>query len=102
MIKSIEDEKNKIIKSFLVIGLNENLIQKYDENEKSLCFIQNADILIKDLPYNYQPSNKDEKWISLIKEKNAWLRLKYSNEYNCPITDLLIVDCDYESPEYIY
>ena len=101
MIKSIEDEKNKIIKSFLVIGLNENLIQKYDENEKSLCFIQNADILIKDLPYNYQPSNKDEKWISLIKEKNAWLRLKYSNEYNCPITDLLIVDCDYESPEYI-
>ena len=96
-----KDEKNKIIKSFLVIGLNEKLIQKYDESEKPPCFIQYVDILVKDLPHNYISPIKDEKWILLIKEKNVWLRIKYTYEYNSPITDLLIIECKYESPEYL-
>ena len=100
MTDSIE-EKNKIIKSFYVIGLNESLIQKYDDNAKTPCFVQDMDILVKDLPHNYKPLNEDEKWILLIKEKNVWLRIKYNNNYVSPITELIMVECDYESPEYL-
>ena len=46
------DERNKIIKSFFVIGLNENLIQKYEEDSNPPRFVQDIDILIKDLPKN--------------------------------------------------
>ena len=99
MITSINEEKNKIIKSFFIIGLDEFLIQKYEDNEKSVKFIQEIDILIKDLPSNYVPPNKDEKWMQI--RNNAWLRMKYTNEYKSPITDFLIVSCDYESPEYL-
>ena len=34
------DERNKIIKSFFVIGLNENLIRKYEEDTSPTRFVQ--------------------------------------------------------------
>ena len=100
-MENIVEEKNKIIKSFFIIGLNESLIQKYEEEENPPRFTQDIDIFVKDLPHNYKPQNDDEKWILIIKEKNVWLRIKYSNNYNSPITDLQLIECDYESPEYL-
>ena len=98
---SLIEEKNKIIKSFFIIGLNESLIQKYEDNGEAPIYIQYIDILIKDLPYDYKPPNNDEKWLLIIKENNVWLRIKYTYEYKSPITDFKVVDCDYESPEYL-
>ena len=97
----IIDEKNKIIKSFYIIGLNKSLIQKYNDNEMPPTFIQEIDIFVKDIPYDYKPLNEDEKWILLIKENNVWLRIKYNNNYATPITDFIMAECDYESPEYL-
>ena len=98
---SLIEEKNKIIKSFFIIGLNESLIQKYEDNGETPMYIQYIDIFIKDLPYDYKPPNNDEKWLLIIKENNVWLRIKYTYEYKSPITDFKVVDCDYESPEYL-
>ena len=95
------DERNKIIKSFLVIGLNTSFIQKYEEEKNPPRFTQDIDIFIKELPYNYKSPNSDEKWILLIKENNVWLRIKYSYNYSSPITDLQLAECDYESPEFL-
>ena len=95
------DERNKIIKSFLVIGLNTSFIQKYEEEKNPPRFTQDIDIFIKELPYNYKSPNIDEKWILLIKENNVWLRIKYSYNYSSPITDLQLAECDYESPEFL-
>ena len=95
--------KNKIIKSFCVVGLNENLIQKYNDEEIP-PFIENIDILVKQLPYHseiYKPEKGDEKWIHILKDKNIWLRIKYSKEYKNPITSFKVVECEYESPEFL-
>ena len=95
--------KNKIIKSFSVIGLNESLIQKYDDIEIP-DFIENIDILVKQLPYHseiYKPETGDEKWIRVLKDKNIWLRIKYTKEYRNPITAFKAAECEYESPEFL-
>ena len=95
------DERNKIIKSFFVVGLNENLIRKYEEETNPPRFVQDIDILVKELPKHYIPESDDEKYILLNEKKNVWLRIKYSSNYNTPITDLQIAECDYESNEYL-
>jgi len=97
----ILDERNKIIKSFFVIGLNESLIRKYEEETNPPRFVQDIDILVKELPKNYISENNDEKYILLNEKKNVWLRIKYSENYNSPITELQIAECDYESKEYL-
>lgn len=73
-MENIVEEKNKIIKSFFIIGLNESLIQKYEEEENPPRFTQDIDIFVKDLPHNYKPQNDDEKWILVIKEKNVLVK----------------------------
>jgi len=95
------DERNKIIKSFFVIGLNENLIRKYEEDTSPTRFVQDIDVLIQDLPKNYISENIDEKYILLNEKKHVWLRIKYSQNYNSPITDLQIAECDYESKDFL-
>ena len=100
MAKEIE-EKNKIIKSFFVIGLNQSLIQKYEEEKNPPRFVQDIDIFVKALPRNFISENNDEKYILLNEKNNVWMRLKYCDNYNSPITDLKIAECDYESPEYL-
>ena len=100
-MKNELDERDKIIKSFFVIGLNESLIRKYEEDSNPPRFVQDIDILIKELPKNYKSDNDDEKYILLNEKKNVWLRIKYSENYNSPITDLQIAACEYESNEYL-
>ena len=95
------DERNKIIKSFFVIGLNESLIRKYEEDSNPPRFVQDIDIYIKELPNNFKSENKDEKYILLNEKKHVWLRIQYTENYNSPITDLQIAACEYESKEYL-
>ena len=95
------DERNKIIKSFFVIGLNESLIRKYENDSNPSRFVQDMDILIKELPNNFKSENKDEKYILLNEKKHVWLRIQYTENYNSPITDLQIAACEYESKEYL-
>ena len=100
-MKNELDERDKIIKSFFVIGLNESLIRKYEEDSNPPRFVQDIDIYIKELPKNYKSTDNDEKYILLNEKKNVWLRIKYSENYNSPITDLRIAECEYESNEYL-
>lgn len=46
-MKTTLDKKNKIIKSFCVVGLNEEQLHIYNDSEKSKKYIQNLDILVK-------------------------------------------------------
>lgn len=37
----------------------------------------------------------------LNKNMNYWLRIQYSKHYETPLTALRVIECDYESPEYL-
>ena len=92
-------EKNKIITSFLVVGLNETKMQRYSNSENNIIprFIQNIDILITNLDFKIDrnDSSKNEKWLKIYKNPNSWLRFQYQENYINPITDLRIQECDY-------
>ena len=76
--------------------------QKNKKKEKNPPrFVQDIDIFVKALPRNFISENNDEKYILLNEKNNVWMRLKYCDNYNSPITDLKIAECDYESPEYL-
>ena len=98
-------ENNKIIKSFLVVGLNETKIQRYNNSENDIIprFIENIDILITNLEYknDRNDSLKNEKWLKIYKNLNSWLRFQYKEEYINPITDIRIQECDYYYKEYL-
>ena len=92
-------ENNKIIKSFLVVGLNETKIQRYSNSDNDIIprFIQNIDILITNLDFKIDRNDtlKNEKWLKIYKNPNSWLRFQYKEDYINPITDLRIQECDY-------
>ena len=92
-------ENNKIIKSFLVVGLNETKIQRYSNSDNDIIprFIQKIDILITNLDFKIDrnDSSKNEKWLKIYKNPNSWLRFQYQENYINPITDLRIQECDY-------
>ena len=92
-------EKNKIIKSFCVVGLNENHLNYYEEKEQSKKYIQNIDILVKKFSTSkniLKREEKDEKWFRVMKESDTWFRIKYSEKYNSPITDFKIIGCKFD------
>ena len=102
MKKEIE-QKNKIIKSFFVVGLNPAKLNNYNEEndeEKAPKYIENIDILIKKISTKENTFNRDnkfeEKWYRVIKDSDTWLRVKFSKEYNKPITDFKIIGCNYD------
>ncbi len=35
------------------------------------------------------------------KSTNHWLRVEYSKKYESPITFIKVVECEYESPEFL-
>lgn len=57
-MKTTLDKKNKIIKSFCVVGLNEEQLHIYNDSEKSKKYIQNLDILVKKNSNNKEPISK--------------------------------------------
>ena len=93
---SKNDNEEKIIKSFFVVGLDELKLQKYND-EISLRYIQNVDILtIKLSTKNDRYDRKSEKWLRVSKNSNTWFRIQYTDKYSDPITELKIGECLYE------
>ncbi len=35
------------------------------------------------------------------KSTNHWMRIQYTRKYENPITYIKVIECDYESPEYL-
>ena len=95
------DDPGRIIQSFCIVGLNENKITRYDEEYKKPSFIQKIDIVKKSILISrniYEPKT-NEKWHSINKEH--WLRVEFNTVYERPITAIKVIECDYESPEYL-
>lgn len=103
---SSNNSKNKIIKSFLYIGLNETKPQKYSIDstieEQSLRFISAIDII--QLPKKNVNTNRydlqNQKWLR-INNSNYFLRLEYTYNYVNPITEIKLYKATYLSNEYI-
>jgi hypothetical protein len=96
MVDSLKNESNeigRIIQSYFMVGLRENKIIKYHDEENELDFLQKIDILITEdkikVPI-YKPK-LNEKWQAI--NKNTWLRCEYNNFYSKPITGLKIIEC---------
>ena len=88
----------KIIKTFCVVGLDEKKITKYREEDNVTQFVQNIDIVQKDMKLNMEVLNpKDnEKWCVLNKTNHFWLRVQYSKTYSEPVTGIKVIECEYE------
>ena len=93
------DQRNKIYKSFCVVGLNPEQLHYYKELEKPNQYIQKIDILVKKLSTTsniYIPEDKDEKWLRVMRDCDTWFRIKYTSKYNNPITDFKVIGCKYD------
>lgn len=92
--------KNKIIKSFYTVGLNEEQPTLYNEDDKPNLYIQNIDILIKKISINKNTYTKNqEKWLRILKDTDSWFRIQYSHDYHTPITDFKIIGCNLDEKE---
>ena len=98
----IKIEKGKIINSFCVVGLDENKLTKYVE-EKEYPYIQNIDAVQQTHGKDERSikNSENEEWILINKSMNCYLRIQYTNEYKDPITEFKIVECEYESTDYL-
>ena len=93
------DQKNKIYKSFCVVGLNPEQLHYYKDPDKPNQYIQKMDILVKKLSNAsnvYIPEDKDEKWLRVMRDCDTWLRIKYTSKYNNPITDFKVIGCKFD------
>ena len=98
-MKKEMDQKNKIIKSFCVVGLSDDHLNYYEEKEKSKKYIQNIDILVKKFSTSkniLKREEKNEKWLRVLKDSDTWFRIKNSEKYNNPITDFKIIGCKFD------
>ena len=98
-MSSSNHNPKKIINSFLVVGINDVKLQKYNlissKEESQLFFINNINIIITNLLTNrdyYELEN--EKWIRISNTKDCWMRFQNDSSYINPITDLKKVDCN--------
>ena len=93
------DQRNKIYKSFCVVGLNPAQLHYYIDPDKPNQYIQKIDILVKKLSTTsniYIPEDKDEKWLRVMRDCDTWFRVKYTSKYNNPITDFKVIGCKYD------
>ena len=71
------DPKNKIIKSFCVIGLNPDQIHYYNEKERPQQYINNIDILVAKLSISKNIWKRgDEVWYRVMENSNIWFRIQ--------------------------
>jgi hypothetical protein len=95
------DDPGRIVQSFSIIGLNENNLSLYDEEAKKPIFVEKIDIIKKNLLSArniYEPRN-NEKWHNINSE--FLLRIEFNENYQRPITAIKVIECEYESPEYL-
>ena len=88
-----ETEIGRIIQSYFMVGLRENKIKKYHDEENEIDFLQKIDILKSETLIKVQifKPKLNEKWQAI--NKNTWLRCEYNNSYSKPITGLKIIEC---------
>ena len=100
--KTIEP-KNKIIKSFCVVGLNSEQLHYYDDKERPQLYINNIDILVAKISTNKNIYKRDDEiWYRVIENSDVWFRIHYKENYNNPITDFKIIGCNIdESGKYL-
>ena len=95
--KNTIDPKNKIIKSFCVVGLNPEQFHYYNEKERPHKYINNIDILVAKISTNKNMFKRnDEVWYRVIENSDTWFRIQYVNNYNNPITDFRIIGCNFD------
>ena len=114
-MKTTLDQKNKIIKSFCVVGLSHDKLNTYNDNGRAFKYIKNMDILVKNTSITEnQIIRKNEEWYRVFKTSNTWLRILFTNEYTkqynysitglklanknsvSPITDFKIISCKFD------
>jgi len=94
------DPKNKIIKSFCVIGLNPDQVHYYNEKERPQQYINNIDILVAKLSISKNMWKRGEEvWYRVMENSNIWFRIQYKQSYNNPITDFKIIGCNIDESE---
>ena len=100
------DKNKKIFSSFYIVGCDFSKLQKYieeDDKKSSSQFIQNIDLLITDFyPNENIFKKKNEKWLKIIKDSNTWFRIKYSKEYDNPITELQMIECNHDEKNILF
>ena len=102
MIKSKNtiDPRNKIIKSFCVVGLNPEQFHYYNEKERPHLYINNIDILVAKISTNKNIFKRgDEIWYRVMENSDTWFRIQYKDNYNNPITDFKIIGCNIDETE---
>ena len=101
---------NKVVKSFCVVGLDENHIYPHDLIDVEKKFITRIDIIKsnpKDISLTKEKDCNNDNTVKKIKlnsKGDYWLRLFYSSVYNHknpPITKLLLLKCDALNKEYM-
>ena len=89
------DQKNKIIKSFCVVGLNSDQLHYYNDKERPQLYINNIDILVAKISTHKNIYKRgDEIWYRVMENSDTWFRIHYKEKYNNPITDFKIIGCN--------
>ena len=92
--KQTISRKNKIIKSFCVVGLNGDQLLYYNDKEKPQFYINNIDILVAKISCDKNIYKRgDEVWYRVFENCDVWFRIDYIKNYNNPITDFKIIGC---------
>jgi len=88
----------KIINMFAVVGLNEDSLTKYNDSDNITDFIQNIDIIYRDVKEKEDVIifEDNTKLLLLNKNDSFWLRIIKSVEYNSPITMIKIIPANYD------
>ena len=100
-----DNDNKKIFSSFYIVGCDYSNLQKYKEDNKHSMFqyIQDIDLFITNsFPNENIIRKKNEKWIKIMKNSNVWFRIKYTNEYNSPITELKIIECNQDQNNILF
>ena len=88
----------KIINMFAVVGLNEDSLTKYNDSDNITDFIQNIDIIYRDVKEKEDVIifEDNTKLLLLNKNDSFWLRIIKSVEYTSPITMIKIIPANYD------
>lgn len=92
--KGEENEIGRIIQSYFMVGLREDKITKYHDEENEIDFLQKIDFLITDekIKEPIFKQNPNEKWQAI--NKKTYFRCEYNNIYSSPITGLKVIECE--------
>lgn len=103
--KSLLNKVEKAIKSFAVIGIDENEPTHYYTNKEK--YIERIDIIKTKIDTDKTKLNVSdlEKWYRVSHTiQGLWMRIFYTYTYSktrSPITSIKLIECDHLNSEYI-